>query len=205
MTHNLKVERQGKCRRIFFSKVDGPPVVDFDVDGNPTDRPGTFQYRAGDVINVASGGGAIEGLTGNDLIIATYNDSTAPDRIGCIEMFYNPIPATKPQTIDLEKVQGCWDAVDSYRTAKQAEDDFVFEKSITLLGSELPTTKVFRHALKVQELHTRDNPARNSDHDSIVQAQTDLESLCKDCDDCCEQLLVTRDAAFTFEEPEPIS
>ena len=166
--HNTNVEIQGKCRRLFFAKVDGPPIADVDVDGNLTDRPGTFQHRAGDVINVASGGGAIEKLTGDDLIIATYNDITAPDRIGCIEMFYNPIPATKPTTIDLEKVQACCDAVDLYRTAKQAEDDFVFEKGITLLGSEVPTTEIFRHALTVQELQTRDNPARTSDHDSIV-------------------------------------
>ena len=201
MAHNANVEMQGKCRRLFYAKIDGPPAVDVDVDGNLTDQPGTFQYRAGDVVNVASGGGAIEGLTGNDLIIATYNDITAPDRIGCIEMFYNPIPATKPKTINLGKVQGCWDAVDSYRTAKQAEDDFVFEKAITLLGSELSTTEVFRHSLKVEELHTRDNSARTSNHDGIVQAQSDLEALSKDCEDCCEQLLVTRDDALTFAEP----
>jgi len=190
MTPKHKAESQGKPRRMFYNKIDGK------------------------VMGLAAGGGAIEELARDALILATFGpfadsdtgaETDSLDVVGCIEMFYNRFDDHDPVSIDLEKVQTCCDAVDSYRTAKQAEDGFVFEQSIMLLGSELPTTEIFRHALKVEELHTRDNPARTSDHDSVVQAQTDLESLCKDCEDCCEQLLVTRDAAFTFAEPEPIS
>ena len=106
----------------------------------------------------------------------------------------------KPLTIDLSKVQACCDAVDAHRNAEKAEVDFVFEKGIRLLGSEQPTTRVFRHSLKVQEMLTRDNSDQVSAHDAIVQAQTDLEALCKTCEDCCRQLLVTRDDAITFRD-----
>jgi hypothetical protein len=187
--HNSTVELQGKCRRIFYSKIDIPGG----------DAP---SIKAGDIIAVASGGGAIASLSGDDLVIATYNDYDAPSRIGCIEEYYNPVPATKPLKIDLTKVAACCDAVDAHRTAEQAEADFVFATGIQLFGSESPTTVVLRHTLQVQEMYTRDKPSRTPDHDAIVQAQTDLEALCKTCADCCEQLLVTRDAAITFAGPE---
>ena len=185
MTHNTTVELQGKCRRLFYAKVA---------------FPAPSKTVAGDVIGIASGGGALTELSGNDLIIATFNDQTAPDRIGCIEEFYNPVPIAKPLRIDLTKAPACCGAVDSHRAAKRAESDFVFETGIKLFGSESPTTAALRHTLKVQEMYTRDNPSRTSDHGAIVQAQTDLEALCKTCEDCCEQLLVTRDAAITFAE-----
>ena len=204
MTHNLTVELQGKCRRLFFAKVDGPP--NFDPVTNLPIPGGAPQYLAGDILNVASGGGALAELKGDNLIIATFNDSTAPDRVGVVEEYYNPTPAPgktlKPKSIDLTKAQDCCDAVDNHRTAKRAESDFVFETGIKLFGSESPTTAALRHTLKVQEMYTRDNPSRTPDHGAIVQAQTDLEALCKTCEDCCEQLLVTRDAAITFAEPE---
>ena len=193
MTHNVKVELQGKCRRIFFAKVD-IFLPDALADASP-------QHKAGDIIAVASGGGAIAELSGDDLVIATFNNHTAPERIGCIEEYFNTLPPANPLSIDLAAVQSCCDAVDAHRAAVKAEADFVFEKGVTLFGSEQPTTKALRHQLKVQELHTRDDSNRVSDHDSIVQAQTDLEALCKTCEDCCEQLLVTRDAAVTFAEP----
>lgn len=182
--HNTKVELQGKCRRFFYAKVDFGSEV------------------AGKVLGVASGGGALLELTGDDLVNATFNDHNASSRIGCVEVYYNRIDNAAPLTVDLTKIQTCHDAVDSHRVAQKAEADFVFEKGITLLGSEQPTTDSLRHSLKVQELHTRDNPDRASDHDAIVQAQTDLEELCKTCEDCCEQLMVTRDEAVTFEEQE---
>jgi len=194
--HNSRVELQGKCRRLFYLKIDGPVPTDDDGTPLPDEQP-----KAGQIVGVASGGGALEALTGNDLIIATYNDDTAPERIGCIEEFYNPVPEAKPLRIDLAKVQSCCDAVDAHRAAKQAEADFVFEKGITLFGSESQTTTALQHVLKVQEMHTRGKADRTSDHDAILQAQTDLEALCKTCEDCCEQLLVTRDAAITFAEP----
>ena len=198
-----RVELQNKCRRLFYAKTDGPPFIEVvrDDDGNELSRNeivGTFQHVAGDILGVASGGGALEGLTDDDLVIATFNDETAPERIGCIEEYYNPLSSGNPLRIDLTKVQSCCDAVNNHRAAKQAEADFVFEKGITLFGSESQTTKDLRHVLKVQEMHTRNNADRVSDHDAILQAQTDLEALCKTCDDCCEEVLVTRDAAVTF-------
>jgi len=142
--HNTKVERQGKCRRFFFATVDIAAI-----DAQPGDPP---RHKAGDIIGVFSGGGALAELTGDDLIIATFNDHTAPERIRCIEEFYNCVPATKPLTIDLAKAQSCCDAVDAHRAAKQAEADFVFEKSIRLFGSEAQTTNALRHTLKVTVL-----------------------------------------------------
>ena len=195
--HNTRVELQGKCRRLFFAKMDGPIPVDDNGDPRPD-----WQVKAGKVIGVAFGGGALAELIGDDLIVATFNDHTAAERIGCIEEFYNPLPAAKPLTVDLAKVPACCSAVDVHRTATKAEVAFVFEKSITLFGSESQTTNALRHSLKVQEMHTRGNPDRVSDHDTINQAQTDLEALCKTSEDCCEQLLVTRDAAVTFAERE---
>ena len=186
MTHNTNAELQRKCRRLIYWKVDGP----VDASGN--------QPQAGDVDGVSSGGGALEELTGDNLIIAIYNDLTAPLRYGCIEEFYNPIPASKPVRIDLTKAAACCAAVDNHRVAKQAERDFVFEKGIILFGSEQLTTEALRHTLKIQEMHTRDDSGRVSDHDGIVQAQTDLDALCKTSEDCCEQLLTTRDEAVTF-------
>jgi len=177
---------------LFYTKVDIPGP-------NPGDPP---QMLAGDVISLASGGGAIADLSGDDLIIATFNDHSAPERIGCIEEFYSPVPATKALSIDLAQVSSCCDAVDAHRLAQKAEADFVFEKSIKLFGNEQSTTEGFRHVLRVQEMHTRGVAERVSDHDAIVQAQADLEALCKACEDCCERLLVTRDAAITFAEPE---
>lgn len=188
--HNTNVELQGKCRRLFYFRVDQEP--------QEGDDGVTRQKLAGDIMGVASAGGALEQLTGDDLVIATFGDHTAPERIGCVEEFYSPIPSNKPLKIDLTKIGACCAAVDNHRAAVKAEADFVFEKGIKLFGSESQTTTALRHTLKVQEMNTRDNPDRTSDHDVIVQTQTDLEALCKTCKDCCEQLLETRDEAVTF-------
>jgi hypothetical protein len=195
--HNHTVELQGKCRRLFYAKADM-----FATLASPDDPP---EAVVGDIIGVASGGGAIAELMGDELIIATFNDLTAPERIGCIEEYYSPVPAKRPHRIDMAKVPACCDAVDAHRAAVKAEAEFVFETGIKLFGSEQPTTAALRHILKVQEMHTRDDSGRVSDHDAILQTQTDLEALCKVCDDCCEQLLVTRDDAITFAEPESLS
>jgi len=138
--HNLKVEMQGKCRRLFYDKATG------------------------EALNVASGGGALLELTGDDLIIATYNDMTAPQRIGCIEEFYNPIPASKPLSVDLAKVGACHDAVTAHRVAKKDEADFVFDEGIKQFGIEIKSTEALRHALKVKEKLTKDKPEKDKEH-----------------------------------------
>ena len=70
--HNSIVELQGKCRRLFYAKVDIMAL-----NSEPGDEP---DFKAGDILGIASGGGTIELLTGNELIIATFNDHTAPSR-----------------------------------------------------------------------------------------------------------------------------
>ena len=190
--HNTTVELQGKCRRLFYAKVDLPVLTDADgVQGDP--------ILAGAVLGIASGGGALEELTGDNLISATFNDPTAPARIGCIEEFYSTSPESVPLRVDLAKVQTCIDAVTAHRTAVQAERDYVFETGIVLFGSEHPTTERLEHSLKVQELHTRGKADREADHTEIVDAQARLAVICQDCLDCCEQLLVTRDEVITFD------
>lgn len=184
--HNLIVEMQGKCRRLFYAKA---AMLNPDA---------SVCHAVGDVVGVASGGGALEELTGDALIVATFNDHSAPDRIGCVEEFYNPVPSRKPLTVDMSKVQACHDAVESHRIARKAEVDFVFEKGIKLFDREPPTSEYLRHNLLVEELHTRDNPDRTREHVIVVQALTELAALSKACEDCCEQLLVTRDAAIRF-------
>ena len=184
MTPNTDVQVARKCRRLFYDKITG------------------------DVMGLTSGGGVAEHMTGDALILATFtmrdSEGNAIDPltvVGCVEEYFAPLHGRKPLRVDLTKIKACCDAVDAHRSAVQAESDFVFEKSIRLFGSEQPTTAALRHLLKVQEMHTRDNPDRVSEHDAVVQAQTDLEALCKTCEDCCDQLLVTRDAAVTFAEP----
>jgi hypothetical protein len=183
MTPNTDVQITRKCRRLFYNKTTG------------------------DVMGITSGGGVAENMTGNTLILATFamcdsegNDIDPLTVVGCVEEYYTPLHARKPVRVDLTKIQACCDAVDAHRSAVKAESDFVFEKGIKLFGSEQPTTDALQHLLKVQEMHTRDNPGRTSDHDDIIQTQTDLDALCKTCEDCCEQLLVTRDTAITFAE-----
>lgn len=191
--HNIKVELQGKCRRLFFAKLDGPEKID--EDGNPIS--GELQHLAGDVLGVASGGGALAELTGDDLIIATFNDQTAPARIGCIEEFFSPLPILDPIKVDLRLVQSCIDAVDVHRKAVKDERDFVFETGIKIFNTEYPTTERLHHQIKVQEASTRyQNEA--TIHDQIIVAQTDLDIKTAACLGACEQLLITRDAAITF-------
>jgi len=175
---NARVELQGKCRRLFYAKV-------------------AFGYTvAGDVLGVASAGGAIEQLTGDALIIATFNSPSAPERIGCIEAYYSPIPANRPLRVDLTEIGACDTAVDNLRAAKQAEADFVFETGIRLFGSEPTSMPALRRSLDVAEIQGRE--AGLPGHDAITLAQTALQGLSAICLDCCEQLLITRDAAVTF-------
>jgi hypothetical protein len=78
-----KVEETTKCRFLFYDKTTG------------------------DVLDVGSGGGAGEALTGDAFIMWRFNDATAPSRIGCIPYYFNPLGMTdKPIHIDLAKAAG---------------------------------------------------------------------------------------------------
>jgi len=180
--HNTAVEMQGKCRRLFYAKVTFGDVV------------------AGDALGVASGGGAISDLTGSDLIIATFNDLSAPERIGCIEEYYSPVHANKPLSVDLTLVGACHHAVDAHRVAKKAEAAFTFETAIKLFGSE-SSPAILRHMLTVEEIITGADPDRSVEHGRIAQIQNELEALSRVCSDCCESLLDARDAAITWAAP----
>lgn len=182
---NRTVEMQGKCRRLFYAKVDL-------LNGD-----GSVGTPAGSTW-VASGGGALEELTGDDLVIATHNDATAPTRIGCVEVYYNPTPAPgktlKPIAIDLTKVEACCDAVTAHRAADQEKADFILECGLEC-GSECSRESELRHILKVAEIRTRADSVR---HDDILAKQAQLDACCAKCDSCCDTLLATRDAAVTY-------
>ena len=187
--HNSNAELQGKCRRLFYAKIDiiGPS--------------GEIESPAGKCW-VASGGGALEILTGDDLIVATFNDHTAPERIGCVEEYYNPIPAPgkllKPLSIDLTKVAACCDAVTAHRAADQEKADFILECGLEC-GTECSKERELRHVLKVSEIRTRADSVR---HDDILAKQGQLDACCAKCDACCDTLLATRDAAVTYADKD---
>ena len=87
MTLNVTVEMLGKKRRLFYD------------------------LGTGKVMGLASGGGALDELTGADLLVATFNDVDAPAKFGCLETYYSPIGRWKAATVD----QG---AVDAYKAAE---------------------------------------------------------------------------------------
>jgi len=190
MTHNVAIEIQTKCRRLFYAKASHR-------------KPGERQILAGDVIGTASGGGAIAGLTGDALIVATYNDHTASEWIGCIEEYYNPIPASgktlKPVSVDLSKVKACSDAVTAHRAAVQEKADFILECGVQCGSGSITDTELRRY-LKISEIRTRlDSVA----HDDILLMQTKLDAYCAAFDDCSGRLLETRDAAIRYADAPP--
>ena len=107
MTPKHKAESQGKCRRFFYDKTTG------------------------DVLGVASGGGALNELTGDDLIVATFNNADAPITIGCVEEYFTPLGGRAPEAVDLVRVDELAQAVTTTRDARVARDRFVRETSLT--------------------------------------------------------------------------
>ena len=86
-----------KCRRLFYNSATG------------------------DVMGLASGGGALEALTGEALILATFGHSTD---IGCLEMYYTPLNVSgRPTKIDLAQMAECHVCVDQVKAAKQTHDE----------------------------------------------------------------------------------
>ena len=148
---NLVGEIQTKCRRITYAKIDVPEIG----------------ILAGQVIDIWSGGGAIEELTGDDLMESRYNDPMASTWYGCIEEFFSTNPVRKPIQIDLAKTQACHDAVDGHRAAVRAEKDFVFEEGIRLFNSAPKSTEDFRHNLKVQESASR-HQGQDETHAALI-------------------------------------
>lgn len=80
MTPRLQVELSQKCRRVFYDKITGR------------------------TLGVASGGGALETMHGETLIIATFNDPDALTRIGVVECYYTPLGKGEPYSVDLAKI-----------------------------------------------------------------------------------------------------
>jgi len=166
-------EIQQKCRRLFYV------------------------LATGQVMGLASAGGAMESLTGDDLIRATFSlkdDSDPTLSIGVIEEYYSPLHGRKPVSLDLTKVPACQDAVAAHRAADQEKADFILECSIEC-GAECTRETDLRHVLKVAEIRTRSDSAR---HDDILAKQGQLDACCAKCDTCCDTLLTTRDAAVTY-------
>lgn len=91
MTPRVQAEITTKCRRLFYDKLTGL------------------------VTGVASGGGALEELTGAALIIATHNDADAPNIIGCVECYYSPLGKGPPYSVDLAKVPDMESTSAAYR------------------------------------------------------------------------------------------
>jgi len=80
MTPKTQVEVTTKCRRLFYHKSTGR------------------------VTGIASGGGALAGLTGTALIMATHNDPEAPNTIGCVECYYGALGKGRPYSVNLATV-----------------------------------------------------------------------------------------------------
>lgn len=80
MTPKLQAELSTKCRRFFYDRVSGR------------------------TLGVASGGGALETMRGETLVIATFNAVDAFSRIGVVECYYTPIGQGEPYSVDLAKV-----------------------------------------------------------------------------------------------------
>ena len=90
MTPKTQVETQTKCRRFFYDKSTG-------------------------IIKcVASGGGALEKLRGDALIMATFNDPDAPATIGCVECYFQPLGKGSPYSVDLSNVAAMESASEAY-------------------------------------------------------------------------------------------
>jgi len=81
MTPRLEAELSQKRRRLFYDRASGS------------------------ILGVASGGGALEAMRGEALIIATFNDVAAYSTIGVVECYYAPIGRGKPHSVDLVKVR----------------------------------------------------------------------------------------------------
>lgn len=161
-----------KCRRLYYNKLTG------------------------EVMGCTAGGGASEGLTGDDHIDYQLNDRNAHLTVGLIEEYYTPIPARKAIKVDLQTVQTCHDAVAAHRTAMEDLSQFVWEASIN--ASESPTTQaILTEGLKIAEFKTRNEKEA---HDAVVAVQKGLEEKIEACIQCMDDCCAARDAVITFRD-----
>lgn len=107
MTPNHEVEALTKCRFLLYDKGTGA------------------------VLDVGSGGGAGENLTGAAFIIWRRDDPNAPANIGCIPHLFNKIGAGEPSQVDIRAVDALVRCCHSWSSQKQAgesaECDAAFE------------------------------------------------------------------------------
>jgi len=190
MTHNLNVETQGKCRKVAYLTVDRPIT---DALGDQIDT-----MPAGTVFSIFSGGGAQEELTGDDLLIARYNDPTAPQWLGCIEMFYNRFDSRAPVFVDLATVDECHRCVEAVRAAEKALERYIWEQSL-LLSKDVLTEPQLRETL-ARTIFLEEDEEKKSRLETVV---TELDGLCSACDSSLDALLAARDLTIQFQEPGP--
>jgi hypothetical protein len=176
MTPKQQAELQCKRYRLFYNKIDGS------------------------VMGLASGGGAMESLTGDALILATYSNMLVDDApvdplsiVGCLEVFFQPLDKVAPFAVDLTLIQHCHQTVHDYQVARKEVDDTVFETGVRLTGGEAPLP-ILEKVLKVKEILSPDD-------DVINGIRVHLHEKVTECDSCAVAVLEARDRAVTFRNP----
>lgn len=182
MTHNLKVEAQGKPRMIVYALVDEP----LDSIGHG--------FKAGDVVDHCSGGGALLELHGDDWIIARFNDLDAASKYACLEDYYNPVPPVRPGKVDMTKVSEYKAACHAHREAVREADDMILVKGFEHLGCEIKTCKEFTAQARIEKARHGADTAKVA---AISQAEAEIAIAMSACDVCCETLLTVRDETVT--------
>jgi|AP95_1055475.scaffolds.fasta_scaffold04302_3 hypothetical protein len=165
-----------------------------------------------EVVGIASGGGAIAELEGDEYLIAHFNDPNAPLQFGCIDMYYTPLGQTYRGTVDLLTVQECHDCVDAVRTAKADLDIFMWETSLQLGNTPIENPITLENRLKEKEyrlsITTKADPAEQANVKATKANMTaklvQLNQLRINCDTALAGLLEARDRVITpAPPPEP--
>lgn len=186
--HNTTVELQGKCRKLTYMKIDRPIT---DENGAVT---GTM--KAGTVFSIFSGGGALEELTGDDLLIAKYHKpewGPTPSWLGCIEMFYNQQGMPEPLMVDLAAVDECHKCVETVWEAQATRNNYIWEQGLLASGS-IRTEKQLREIL-AQAKFLEQDATKKAHFEAVL---TELDACCLTCDTALDALLTSRDVMITF-------
>jgi len=118
--NNPKAEALGKRRRLFYNKLTGA------------------------VIGIHSGGGALETLDGDDLIVATFNRLDAPVTIGCINEYWSPIGEWVPTSVHLGTIDGYATLSGRLSRARTAGIQLDIDSAFAALCDARDATVVFR-------------------------------------------------------------